>query len=135
MFRMVLIFLLFVMTLQAQAGAIIVHRDNNSEIGLDDVIQLYLFHVETFPNGESAIPLDQTRNNQVRNRFTSDVLDSTLFRLRAHYSKLLFTGKGQPPLELTSDRDVIQRVANNPKLIGYVSAMPNDESVKVIMEF
>lgn len=135
MLRVFVLCFLFSFTASVNAGAIVVHKDNDSVLVKEDIVQIFLLQVETFPNGTSAIPVDQIRQNQVRNRFTNEVLDSTLFRLRAHYSKLLFTGKGRPPIELKSDQDVITQVASNPRLIGYVSTVPDNRAVKVIFRF
>ena len=53
-------------------------------------------------------------------------------RIRAWWSKLVFTGKGSAPKELHSGAEVVAAVSADPKLIGYVDKSFVDMTVKVI---
>ena len=54
---------------------------------------------------------------------------------KAFWSKLVFTGKGKPPKEMSGDAAVIAAVSANPDAIGYVSASAVTDAVKVIATF
>jgi len=53
--------------------------------------------------------------------------------LKVYWSKLLFTGKAQPPDEIGDDAAVKKWVATNPDAIGYVDGKFVDSSVKVLL--
>ena len=53
-------------------------------------------------------------------------------QLTSYWSKITFTGKGQPPQRESNDTSVKELVASNPNLIGYIDSSMVDDSVKVI---
>ncbi len=53
-------------------------------------------------------------------------------QMNAYWSKLIFTGQGQPPKAVGGDADVVSLVATNPSMIGYVHASAVHKGVKVI---
>ena len=55
-------------------------------------------------------------------------------QIKAYWSKLVFTGKGKPPTEL-SGADAIKFVAEKPYAIAYVDASKVDTSVKVLKKY
>jgi hypothetical protein len=53
--------------------------------------------------------------------------------LKAFWSKMVFTGRGQPPGEATDSTTVRRRVAENPELIGYIERSALDASVRPVL--
>ncbi|MNP49690.1 hypothetical protein D3C76_1438950 [compost metagenome] len=53
-------------------------------------------------------------------------------QLKAHWSKIIFTGRGQPPQAVSSSAEVKKRVAENPGTIGYIDAREVDGSVRAL---
>lgn len=78
------------------------------------------------------IPLDQGFNTENRTIFYNQVLTKPMAQIVSHWSKLIFTGKGQAPISLTDDASILEFVSNNPNAIGYVSSDIPIKSVKVI---
>jgi len=116
------------------ALAVIVHPSNSmSGISADQAADIYLAKVGVFPNGKRAIPVDQASNNAARKKFYSAVIKKEESALRVYWSKLLFTGKGQPPREIGDDADLKSWVASNPDAIGYVDGKFVDSTVKVLL--
>jgi len=56
-------------------------------------------------------------------------------KLKGHWSKLIFTGKGTPPKEVSTDAEVIELVAANPNIIGYINASSVTDKVKIAGKF
>jgi ABC-type phosphate transport system substrate-binding protein len=52
--------------------------------------------------------------------------------MKAYWSQLTFTGKAQPPRQVSGDAAVKAAVADNPSAIGYISDGAVDGSVKVV---
>jgi len=53
-------------------------------------------------------------------------------QVSAYWSKLVFTGKGIPPKEVSNDAQVIDLVAKNPSVIGYIDKASVTDAVKEI---
>jgi len=67
-------------------------------------------------------PVDQSLVSPVRLAFTRDVLRmERLSDVRAHWQKLIFTGRGTAPPVVNTDAEVIAFVADRPGAVGYVS--------------
>lgn len=105
--------------------AVIVHPSNNATINADEIVRVYTGRSNAFQavNLAESVPL--------RGEFDQKGVGRTSAQLKAHWSKLVFTGKGTPPTELASEQEVINFVASNPQAIGYVSAASVTDAVKV----
>lgn len=75
-------------------------------------------------------PLDIRAPSSIRSEFYTKVVGPDA-RVRAEWSKLLFTGKGSAPRELTQAQ-VVTTIAADPNAIGYVDRTFVDMTVKVI---
>jgi hypothetical protein len=53
-------------------------------------------------------------------------------RIKAHWSKVLFTGRGSPPRALADSDQVRRLVAADPSTIGYLERSRVDASLKVV---
>jgi hypothetical protein len=67
--------------------------------------------------------------------FNEKILNKTSSQMKAYWSKLVFTGKGTPPKELLSDKEVIDLVSKNPNMIGYIQKESVTAAVKVVATF
>jgi ABC-type phosphate transport system substrate-binding protein len=117
------------------AGAVIVHPSNSNALSKSDVVRLFLGKLSRYPDGSSAIPIEQKDNSSMRAEFASNFLNKSNQQLKAYWAQQLFTGKGKPPKAVDSSADVMKLVAENPALIGYIESGMADDSVKVIIDF
>jgi ABC-type phosphate transport system substrate-binding protein len=116
------------------ALAIIVHPSNNmSGITADQAADIYLGKSGVFPNGQRVTPVDQGPSSPARLKFYKAVVKKDGSTLKVYWSKLLFTGKGQPPREIGDDAEMKSWVASNPDAIGYVDGKFVDSTVKVLL--
>ena len=62
------------------------------------------------------------------------VLDSSRIPTEApvDWSKIIFTGRGRPPRQVSGDAAVVELLADNPGAIGYVEGRLVDERVRVL---
>lgn len=114
---------------------VIVNVSNTSDISASDIERIFLGKKKTFPNGNTAIPVDQSEGSAVRTQFESQVLGKSAQQLKAYWSQRLFTGKGTPPTEMSSDAEVKKQIAENPALIGYIDSAAVDKMVRVVHQF
>jgi len=113
---------------------VIVNNHNHSDsLSSDLVSDIYLGRTKRFPTGEPAKPLDLPKNLSITNDFYTKVVKKSPAQLRAHWSRLVFTGKGRPPERLSDELEMKSVVSENNHSIGYVYEENADEAVKVIL--
>ena len=99
-----------------------------------EVVNLFLNKSKSL-QGQRLTPVDQSKGQAARQQFYESVVRKNESQLKAYWSRLIFTGKGLPPAEIGNSKSVINRVANDPKAIGYISSDKVDSSVKVLATF
>jgi ABC-type phosphate transport system substrate-binding protein len=115
--------------------AVIVHPSNSNAMDASAISRLFLGKSKKFPDGSVAIPLNQIEASSATGQFNSKALKKSSSQLKAYWSKLVFTGKGSPPKSVDNDGAVIELVASNPNIIGYVDANVITDNVKVLATF
>jgi ABC-type phosphate transport system substrate-binding protein len=101
--------------------AIIVNANNQvSEITAEQVASIFLGKSRRLPDGTKVIPIDQFEGEKPRAEFYSKIVQKSQSQLNSYWSRLIFTGKGQPPFAVTGDSEVLEFIASNPNMIGYV---------------
>jgi ABC-type phosphate transport system substrate-binding protein len=98
----------------------------------NQVADLFLGRAVQFSDGRRAVPVDQSEGSTVREAFSSMILQRTSAQIRAHWAKIIFTGRGRPPLDLPGSHEVKGVVAQNPQAIGYIDRSLVDDSVVVV---
>jgi ABC-type phosphate transport system substrate-binding protein len=111
---------------------------NNSvsvpSISLDQAANIFLGKVNELPGGIRMVPIDQEDKQKAYAEFYSKVVKKDAAQLNAYWSRLIFTGKGEPPKKMADNTDVLALVAANPNIIGYVDASAVNSSVKVLLK-
>jgi ABC-type phosphate transport system substrate-binding protein len=97
------------------------------------VADIFLGQVGRFPDGAEAVALDLAFGSPLRNEFYARVASKSPPLMKAHWSKMIFTGRGNPPKEVTNSAAVRKMVADNPALIGYIEKAALDSSVKAVL--
>lgn len=115
--------------------AVVVNPANANAVSADDLSRLFLGRTSNFADGSKATPLNLAEGQPARDEFDSKVLNRSAAQLKAYWSKLVFTGKGTPPKELSDDAAVKAAVAADATAIGYISSSSVDGSVKVVASF
>jgi hypothetical protein len=78
-------------------------------------------------------PLDLVESNAVHDAFYKKATDRDAAQVKAVWSRLIFTGQGQPPKELPDAAAVKRAVAADPKAVGYIDKSDLDASVRVVL--
>lgn len=115
--------------------AVIVNIDNASVFSDSDISRLFLGKLKKFSSGEKAVAVNLKLGSSTRDEFESKVLGKSSSQIKAYWSKRVFSGKGKPPPELVSDKDILIMVAADDNVIAYVDSAMVDDSVKVVKIF
>lgn len=97
-----------------------------------EVADIFLRKTRHFPNGGEATPVDQAEGSPARDEFYMTFTDRSHAQIKAYWSKIVFTGRGQPPLAVSNAAELKRRIAANPGAIGYIDRSQLDASVREI---
>lgn len=111
---------------------VVVHPSNEASLSEKDVQRIFLGKEKKFPDGRESIPVNQESSNDIRGEFDQNVLGRNSSQVAAYWSKLVFTGKGVPPKEVSGDNAVIELIKENKSVIGYIDSASVTGDVKVI---
>jgi ABC-type phosphate transport system substrate-binding protein len=116
----------------AEVVVIVNAANGNAALSKEQAEQIFLGRTTTFPNGSSAVPLDQAAG-ATRDGFYQKLSGKSADQVKAHWAKLEFTGKGKAPAEMGSGKAVSDAVAKNPAAVGYVEKADVGGGVKVVL--
>jgi hypothetical protein len=117
-----------VMAAQAGEPIAVVMAPGAPALSKDQVANLYLGRANDLK------PLDLPDGNPAREAFYKKATDRDSAQIKAVWSRVIFTGKGQPPKEMPDAAAVKKAVAADPKTVGYIDKSAVDASVKVVLE-
>lgn len=113
---------------------VIVNPANSlSSIGREELSKIFLRKQLAWRSfNEATLPVDQREASPVREAFTTWVHRRSVQAVSFFWQQQVFSGRGAPPPERSSDASVIEYVTENPGAVGYVSPGAKLTGVKVI---
>jgi ABC-type phosphate transport system substrate-binding protein len=100
------------------------------ELSLDQLSGIFLGKIAVLPNGMRISPIDQSEGVATRDTFYTQYIGKSPTQVRAYWSKLIFSGRGQPPRSAHDDETVKRLLAEHPDWIGYIDRSALDGSVR-----
>ncbi len=92
-----------------------------TEIDAGNLSLIYLKETASWPDGSEALPVDMAPDTELREKFSEAVHGRTVAAIKSHWQKQIFSGKGVPPMEFSSEQDVLFFVSETPGAVCYVS--------------
>lgn len=114
---------------------VIVNPSNSNNVTKDVLIKIYLAKVRTFPDGTLAAPVNHSEDSPLRLKFDSSIIGKSSMQMRAHWARLLFTGRAVPLKVLKTDAEVIDYVSKTLNAVGYINSENKSSEVKIAFEF
>ena len=112
----------------AMAGDIVVvMAPNAAPLTKEQVANVYLGRSLDYK------PVDLPESSGTRNDFYKKATERDAAQVKAAWSRLMFTGHGQPPKVLADAAAVKKAVAADPKSVGYIDKADVDATVKVVL--
>jgi len=118
----------------AQSGFKLVANTSVSTDSLTarEVSQIFFKKSDSWPDGTTAVPVDQKVDSSVRAAFSQAIHSKSPSAVDAYWQKRIFSGRGLPPVTQASDAQVVAFVRSTPGAIGYVSTGAPTQGVKVV---
>ncbi len=99
----------------------------------EQVADIFLGQIASLPGGGEVVAVDNVIGSIERDEFYNKVTSKTRPLVKAYWTKMIFTGRGQPPKEVGGSAAIRKMVADNPGLIGYIDKSALDPSVKAVL--
>ena len=117
----------------AELSAVVSPRVAVSSLTPSQIADIYLGRANRFPDGTPAIPCDLAEGSPLREAFYANVIGRSAAQVRAHWSKIIFTGRGQPPREVANSEEAKKLVVENPGVVCYIDRALVDRNVTVLL--
>lgn len=117
----------------ADVVAVVAERSTVTSLTRNQLLDIFLGRAARFPNGTRAVPIDQAEGTAVRDDFYASFAGKTPAQLKAHWAKIIFTGRGQPPRAGANSAEIKKLLVRNPNAIGYIEAGAVDSTVRVLL--
>jgi len=112
--------------------AVVSAKSPVKELSSGQVADIFLGKTTRFPDGSPAVPIDLQEESNLREKFYAQYTGKSPAQVKAHWSKIIFTGRGQPPVQASDGVQARRMVAENPNAIGYIDNKLVDSSVRVL---
>lgn len=96
----------------------------------EEIAALFLGSIHLENEGDQVVALDQ-RDEAIREFFYTHVARRSLIQVRAHWARMVFTGGGRPPKQLSMD-ELIQMLQSDPSAVTYLPLSKVD-GLKILM--
>lgn len=118
---------------ETRAFKVIVHASNpESELTKQEISKLFLKKVKKWKSSKEAVlPVDLISDSPVREKFSKAIHGRKVSSVKAYWQKQIFSGRGVPPEEKGSDKEILEYVEKNVDAIGYVSESAEIEQYEV----
>jgi ABC-type phosphate transport system substrate-binding protein len=117
----------------AEVVAVVAAQNPVSTLSKNQVADIFMGKMTRFPDGREAVPIDQDEGSAERDEFYLKFAGKSPAQIKAFWSKIIFTGRGQPPPEVSNGIEIKKFIVKNPNAIGYIERKLVDDSVKVVL--
>lgn len=117
----------------ADVVAVVSAKSSIESLSNSQITDIFLGRRTRFPDGSSAIPIDLPEGSAARNEFYTRLADMSPSKMKAYWSRIIFTGRGQPPNTAATSIDAKKLLLANPNAISYIDKSLVDSSVRVVL--
>ncbi len=129
----ILIFLFCSISLYGENLAIVISKDANiGSLSKKELSKIFLSKTRKLPSGEKTI-LIEINDKKIQSKFYQTICNKNENQLRKYWTKMIFTGRGQPPKKVKSVDEIISYIKNNKNVISYIPLKNVDKSMQILM--
>ena len=114
------------------ADVIVNPHVSQSTISQNTLRAIFGMRLLQWPNGEPITVFVLPLKSHVHESFIKERLGVFPHQLERSWDLLVFSGTGQPPISVKSEKEMRQRIAETPGAIGYLSRKDFDENVRLL---
>ena len=116
----------------ADAVAVVSSKSVITSLSKVEMADIFLGKSSHFPGGVTAVPIDLQEGSSTRDDFYKRLTGKSAAQLKTYWTKIIFTGRGEPPREASSSAVMKRLLLENSSAIGYLEANLVDASLRVV---
>ncbi|WP_395008909.1 hypothetical protein [Undibacterium sp.] len=116
----------FVVIANLQAGI--------DKMSKDEVINVYMGRNRKLASGINAQPLDIETPLGEKANFYNVMVNKELSEISSYWARLLFSGQGSPPRQVSTAEQALDLVSNSKGAIAYIDRKKIDKRVKIVFD-
>jgi ABC-type phosphate transport system substrate-binding protein len=116
----------------ADIVAVVSAKSSITTLSKIQIVDIFLGKQTRFPDGSAAVPIDQSEGTAARDQFYSRFAGMSPAQLKAFWSRIIFTGRGQPPAAVATGAEAKKLLLANSNAIGYLDQSMVDDSLRVV---
>lgn len=134
MHRILIVTLLLAGAPAARADYYIVVSEQNpvTRLSQTEVLHLFMGRSRAFPGGHAAVTYDIDAGTQ-REGFYRALSGMSQAQVNSYWARLMFSGRSLPPLRLQHEADMVQKIRNDPKAIGWLFSDPVQKGLRTVL--
>lgn len=117
--------------IRAEIAVIANARNRMDALTTQQVQDMFLGRTRNFPDGKSALPIDQS--SPLRAEFYETLTARPIEQIDAYWARILFSGQAIPPQRVANDQEMLRAVRAREDAIGYIDPANVDKSVRILM--
>ncbi len=103
------------------------------QISTGSLRSIFAMRKRTWPSGETVKVFVLADNNPTHVRFTKELLHTFPYNLRRIWDRRVFSGIGQYPTLLSSESEMMEKIASTTNAIGYIQGKFISDDVKLLV--
>ena len=115
---------IFIISASAQSNfVVVVNAENEIEtMSEQEVSDIFLKKMVRWEDNSKIKPVDREKTAEIREIFSKEIHGKSVNAIIGYWQKKIFSGRGVPLVEKSSEDQVIAYIQSNKSAIGYVSS-------------
>lgn len=114
--------------------AVVVSRDSNIEkITKRELIDVFMGRFDVLETGQKVQAVDYSNGFKLRADFYMSLVGKEERQINAYWSRLIFSGRAKPPVQVSSIVESTRYVADNRTALAYMPANSVSEEMKIVL--
>lgn len=115
----------------AKAAEIVVNKSvPNASYSSADIRAVFTMQKRFWSNNRQIKVYTLSDGNPLHKDFVKNKLGMFPHQIRRIWDRITYSGTGTEPIELDSEQEMIDKIANTPNSIGYVTKKPDNDNVR-----
>jgi ABC-type phosphate transport system substrate-binding protein len=124
-------FILTAFSSLATATEIVVNKTvPASNYSTEELRAIFTMKKTAWPNRKPIRVYTLPDNNSLHKDFVKNKLRMFAHQIRRIWDRMTYSGTGIAPIELDSEQEMIDKIANTPDSIGYLNSTPDNENIR-----
>jgi ABC-type phosphate transport system substrate-binding protein len=123
----------FLVKSQASTIQVVVNSSVKSkDISIEQIRRIFSMRQTTWSNGQAITVYVLSNQHLTHQLFSTQVLGMFPYQLDRIWNKLVYSGLGDEPIKVQSEKEMLERISQNLGSIGYVMQHVSGENIQII---